>query len=72
MGLLARALRPSRSTHGSPPPCSSLLSLGDVVPMVSNLVTMRLGNACALNAQLGQQQLSLHLRPTAHKEPWDM
>jgi hypothetical protein len=33
---------------------------------------MRLGNARALNARLGQQRLSLHLRPTAHREQRDM
>jgi hypothetical protein len=37
MGLLAHVLRPSGPTHGKPP-CSFLLSLGDVVPMVPNLV----------------------------------
>jgi hypothetical protein len=38
MGLLARALRPSGLTHDRPP-CSSLPSLGDVVPMVPNLIS---------------------------------
>jgi hypothetical protein len=38
MGLLAHVLRPSGPTHGKPP-CSFLLSLGDVVPMVPNLVS---------------------------------
>jgi hypothetical protein len=38
MGILACALRPSGSTHGRPP-CSSWLSLGDVVPMVPDRVT---------------------------------
>jgi hypothetical protein len=38
MGLLARALRLSGPTHGSPP-SSSLPSLGDMVPMVTNLVS---------------------------------
>jgi hypothetical protein len=39
MGLLACVLRPSGLTHGSPPPCSSLSSSGDLVPMVPNLVS---------------------------------
>jgi hypothetical protein len=38
MDLLARALRLSGPTHGSPP-CSSLLSPGDVVPMIPNLIS---------------------------------
>jgi hypothetical protein len=38
MGLLARALRPSRPTHGRLP-CSFLPSPGDVEPMVPNLVS---------------------------------
>jgi hypothetical protein len=38
MGLLACVLRLSGPTHGSPP-CSSLPSSGDVVPMVPNLVS---------------------------------
>jgi hypothetical protein len=33
---------------------------------------MRLGNARAINALLGQQRLSLHLSHMAHKEPRDM
>jgi hypothetical protein len=37
MDLLAHSLRPSGPTHGRPP-CSFLLSPGDVVPMVPNLV----------------------------------
>jgi hypothetical protein len=37
MGLLARVLGPSGMTHGRPP-CSSLLSPQDLVPMVPNLV----------------------------------
>jgi hypothetical protein len=38
MGLLARVLRPSGPTHDRPP-CSFLLSLGDMVPMVSILIS---------------------------------
>jgi hypothetical protein len=38
MGLSARVLRPSGKTHDRPP-CSFLLSLGDVVPMVPNLTS---------------------------------
>jgi hypothetical protein len=38
MGRLARALRSSGPTHGRPP-CSSLPSLEDVVPMVQNLIS---------------------------------
>jgi hypothetical protein len=37
MGLLARALKPRGPTHGRLP-CSSLVSPGDVVPMVPNPV----------------------------------
>jgi hypothetical protein len=37
MGLLTHVLGPSGLTHGRSP-CSSLLSLGDLVPMVPNLV----------------------------------
>jgi hypothetical protein len=37
MGLLARVLGLSGPTHGRPP-CSSLPSLGDMVPMVPNLI----------------------------------
>jgi hypothetical protein len=37
MDLLAHALRPSGSTHGRPP-YSSLLSPGDMLPMVPDLV----------------------------------
>jgi hypothetical protein len=37
MGLLAHALRPSGSTHDRPP-YSSRLNVGDVVPMVPDLV----------------------------------
>jgi hypothetical protein len=40
MVLLTRALSLSGSTHGSPPPCSSLSSLGDVVRIVPSLVNM--------------------------------
>jgi hypothetical protein len=38
MGLLARVLRSSGLIHGRPP-YSFLPSLGDVVPMVQNLVS---------------------------------
>jgi hypothetical protein len=38
MGLLARVLGPSGPTHGRLP-CSFLLSPGDVVPMIPNLVS---------------------------------
>jgi hypothetical protein len=38
MGFLACALRPSGPTHGRTP-FSSWTSLGDVVPMVSDLVS---------------------------------
>jgi hypothetical protein len=41
MGLVARALRSSGPTHGRPP-CSSLASLGDVVPIVQDLVMIQL------------------------------
>jgi hypothetical protein len=37
MGLLARILRPSGLSHGRPP-CNLLLSPGDMVPMVPNLI----------------------------------
>jgi hypothetical protein len=37
MDLLAHSFTPSGSTHGRPP-YSNLLSLGDVVPTVPNLV----------------------------------
>jgi hypothetical protein len=43
MGLLVRSLRPSGLTHGRPP-CSSLSSPGDVVPMVLNLITDKMGD----------------------------
>jgi hypothetical protein len=38
MGLLAHVLRLSGPTHGRPP-CSFLPSLGDMVPVVPNLVS---------------------------------
>jgi hypothetical protein len=38
MGLLTRVLRSSGPTHGRPP-FPFLLSPGDVVPMIPNLVT---------------------------------
>jgi hypothetical protein len=38
MGLLARVLSPSGMTHGRHP-YSSLLSPGDVVPVVPNLIS---------------------------------
>jgi hypothetical protein len=37
MGLLACVLRPSGPTNGRPP-CSFRLSLGDMVPMVPDLI----------------------------------
>jgi hypothetical protein len=37
MGHLARVLRSSGPTHGSPP-CSFSLSLGDVVPTLPDLI----------------------------------
>jgi hypothetical protein len=42
MGLLAHALRPSGPTHGRPP-YSVRLSPGNVVPMVPDLVTFKVG-----------------------------
>jgi hypothetical protein len=41
MGHLAWILRPSGPTHGRPP-YSSLLSPGDLVPMVLNLIIVHL------------------------------
>jgi hypothetical protein len=54
MGLLAHVLRPSGPTHGWPP-CSFPLSLGDVVPMVLDLITSHL---IRLRHALSSQQSS--------------
>jgi hypothetical protein len=55
MGLLARALRPSWPTHGRPP-CSSLPSPRDVVPMVPNLVSSP-SSACQMSFNPSQPDL---------------
>jgi hypothetical protein len=53
MCLLAQILRPSGLTHGRPP-CSSLQSPVDLVPMVPNLVSS--------HRVLGKQALVLKIR----------
>jgi hypothetical protein len=55
MGLLARVLKTNGPTHGRPP-CSSLSSQGDVVPMIPNFIN---NPSSAWNASFNPNQSNL-------------